>query len=204
MRSCFQLPAPWFPAGPAPAGFLRLRGEFPVGAAKEDEGLAGEGGVVAYFGQEQQVVAAVVAYRVAAFEVGAGPDEQGRAERSGKPFHAGEAVLRRAGEAVRQRALPGGEERNAEVGRFLEPRQQAQAPRQAEDDERRLERDRVERIDGQTQRCPFGRARGQHGDARGELAQGAAQLPRIQTGGRRNGRGRIHLGEPLVRHVPGA
>ena len=144
---------------------------------------------MAYFGQKQQVIAAVVAYRVAAFEVGAGPDEQGRAERSGKPFYAREAVLRRAGETIRQRALPGREQRDTEVGRFFEPRQQAQAPCQAEDDERRLERDRVERIDGQPQGRPVGRARGQHGNAGGELSQGAAQLLRIHSGRRRNGRG---------------
>ena len=131
-----------------------------------------------HLADEDDVVALLVAAAVEAFESGRRAGQQRRAARTLGEGHAGPAVRAARGEALGQRLLVGRQDVDGVVRAGTEGRQRAGRARQAPEHQRRIERNRIERIGGQAHTLAFGRAGRDDGDTRGKHAQAGAELPR--------------------------
>ena len=128
------------------------------------------------FADEKHVVARRVKRVMPAFEPCRAAFDQRRIGLAEAEGHACEAIGVRTRKASRQLDLIVREHVNRVLRGAFEDRQAARAPRQAPDDERRLQRHRVERIGGEADEAVLG-ARGNDRDTGRKLRQGVAELP---------------------------
>ena len=106
---------------------------------------------------EDDVIAFLVAAAVEALEDRGGAVEQRHAARAGAKGDAVEAIDVLAREALGEGALVGGQDVDRVVRAARERRHRAGLARQAPEHERRIDRDRVERVGGQADRLAVAR-----------------------------------------------
>ena len=151
--------------------------------------------------EEDDVVAAVIARLVAAFEMRGAAIDHRRAVVRHDVRDIEEAVVMRAGEALGELDLIGRQDVDDEMRCLLEGGQALRIERLAPQHERRVERYRGERIDGEADRLAILASRGDDGDAGGEGAERVAEVARIEM--RRRGLGMIgHRRVFGMRHRP--
>lgn len=131
---------------------------------------------------EDGVVATGVGSLVGHFEGGAAAGEDRGAAGAGLPREAGKAVGRPGGEAIGEVFLLGRQDVDGVVAGFLEGRQVVRAVVQAPEDQRRVERDSREGIDGQADGVPVRIDGRDDGDTGGEAAKGVAQGTAVGLG----------------------
>jgi endonuclease III len=131
---------------------------------------------------EDGVVATGVGSFVGHFEGGAAAGEDRGAAGAGLPGEAGKAVGRPGGEAVGEVFLLGRQDVDGVVAGFLEGRQVVRTVVQAPEDQRRVERDGREGIDGQADGVPVRIDGRDDGDTGGEAAKGVAQARGCRIG----------------------
>jgi hypothetical protein len=156
----------------------RYRGQLgEVAAAVEDEWMrAGAARARLDLADEDHVVAFLVAAAVEALEHRGSTFEQRHAARAEPKGNALEAVDVLAREAHREVMLVGGEDVDRVVRAALERRHRAGLARQAPEDQRRRDRDRVEGVRGEADRRAVGAARGDDRHAGGEHRQRGTEV----------------------------
>lgn len=121
------------------------------------------------------MVSSGMARDVAAFETGAAMTQQRHPIQALVDVETRELVVDPGCEHLRQVLLLGREDIHGVVFAGFEYRQAGKMPGHAPHDQGRIERHRVEGIDGQTDRLAIGGTRRDHRDSRGEHAEGVAE-----------------------------
>lgn len=130
-----------------------------------------------------QMIAARIAVRVGAFEIGDAAGEHRRTACARRPFKPGELVGAGAGEAVRDVFLIGGQHIDGVMAAIAEGGEGWRGQRDAPEQQRRLQRHGRKGVRRQPDRIAARIQRGDHGDAGGKTAEGLTQHGRAQMGG---------------------
>ena len=135
------------------------------------------------FADEEYVIAGAMPRVMPALEPGDAAIDQRSVRGAEAVGHAREAIDVRPRETTGQRDLVVGEHVDRVTLRRLKRREAARAPMQAPDNERRIERNRVERVRREADIAAVTVAHGNHGDTGRELRERVAELPVGKRGG---------------------
>ena len=151
-----------------------------VSARMKDQRLSLLPAVLNHFAEENHVIAAVEFPNHPADEMSGGSLQQRAAFHSVAAIDFGKAIRKLCGESAREMVLVGREDVDRKMARFGEIQIFRGGLAQTPEHERRIERNRCERIYGEAETSPSFGARGNDRDTRGELAQGVAQITVVE------------------------
>ena len=150
-----------------------------VSAAGKQQRLLPVVGIGLDRAEKNDVVAAIIPVGGAALEIGDAAGKNRRIAKARRPFDPGEFVFRGFREFVGERLLRCAEHIDREMAGVLEDAQALRKHPKAPQHQRRIQRNRGERIAGQPIGLPVGRHRRDDGDAGGVGAERVAKIPRV-------------------------
>lgn len=159
-----------------------MTGLYVVLAGMKDERLAALVSIVDYFAEKNDVIAAPKFSNDAADKVSGGAFQKRAAFDRVTAVKFGEAILDLLGKSARKIVLIGAEDVHRKMACFGEIGEFGRQLSEAPEDERRIERHRCERIDGEPDAASALIAPGDDRDTGGELAESGAEIAAVECG----------------------
>lgn len=159
-----------------------MAGLYVVLAGMKDERLAALVSIMDYFAEENHVIAALKFSNDAADKVSGSAFQQRAAFDRVAAVKFGEAILDLLGKSARKRVLIGTEDVDRKMACFGEIGEFGRQLSEAPEDERRIQRDGCERIDGEPDAAAALIAPGDDRDSGGELAESGAEIAAVECG----------------------